>query len=228
MATAGGAALTLLSPVLLQQINLARDADWNRLSQIGQTYGAASAILSGFALIGVVSSLILQGKETRATRKESARGYHVQLMEMAMRDPVYLDCWGSLDRHRTPDELRQHLYLNLIVSYWEMRYQVGDMPDRVLRSLATAELFTTTPGRRFWAEARIHRLRAAKNRKMRRFNEIMESAYQATPEIPPTPAPSEAPKEKSHLVAGAAAGAAIGLVGGWMASRRHSVRGRPQ
>ncbi|WP_344495087.1 DUF6082 family protein [Nonomuraea monospora] len=209
--------LTLLSPVLLTRLDLARDADWNKLSQIGQTYGATSAILSAFALIGVTTSLILQSREARAARQEAARGYHAQLMEMAMDDPTYLACWGALDRTRSQDELRQHLYLNLLVSFWEMRYEIDDLPDHILYALASTELFTTVPGRQFWIEARTHRLGAAKSRKERRFNEILQKAYHSTPDIP-SPIPDR-PRRENTEVTKMASGVILGFVAGWLAKR---------
>jgi hypothetical protein len=43
---AGVLALVLLSPLLLRQLGHIRGINWTQLSNIGQTYGAASAILS--------------------------------------------------------------------------------------------------------------------------------------------------------------------------------------
>lgn len=46
VATAATLALVLLSPFVLIWIGAIREEDWTRLSNIGQTYGAASAVLS--------------------------------------------------------------------------------------------------------------------------------------------------------------------------------------
>ncbi|MEV4456717.1 DUF6082 family protein [Microbispora sp. NPDC049633] len=57
-----------------------------RLAQtqyVGQTYGAASALLSALALTGVSASLALQAKESRAARKDSGRNHHLRLIRMA-------------------------------------------------------------------------------------------------------------------------------------------------
>ncbi|TYB57197.1 hypothetical protein FXF51_40940 [Nonomuraea sp. PA05] len=151
-------------------------------------------------------------------------------MEMAMEDPTYLACWGALDRTRPQDELRQHLYLNLLVSFWEMRYEIGDLPDHHLYALASTELFTTIPGRQFWIEARTHRLQAAKSRKMRRFNEILQKAYQSTPDLP-SPSPGR-PGRGETEVAKMASGVIIGFIAGWLAGsiRRagHDYAGVPR
>jgi len=53
-------ALNLLSP---------NATDWTQLSLIGQTYGAASALLAVIALLGVAVSLLMQAREARASRQ---------------------------------------------------------------------------------------------------------------------------------------------------------------
>lgn len=60
------------SPLALDGFQRTR-THWERLSFIGQTYGAASAVLSVFALIGVVTRLIFQAHETRLAREEAQR-----------------------------------------------------------------------------------------------------------------------------------------------------------
>jgi uncharacterized membrane protein (Fun14 family) len=60
--------LVLLSPVLLRQLGRISGIDWARLSNIGQTYGAASAVLSAIALIGISLSLLVQARQARDER----------------------------------------------------------------------------------------------------------------------------------------------------------------
>lgn len=51
-------------------------ARWERLSFIGQTYGAASALLSAFALAGIVVTLVLQARDTKVSREQGQRLAH--------------------------------------------------------------------------------------------------------------------------------------------------------
>jgi hypothetical protein len=55
-----GAGLTAFSPVILSRLAYADDVDWEHLSYIGRTHGAASAILSALALTGITLSLFFQ------------------------------------------------------------------------------------------------------------------------------------------------------------------------
>lgn len=76
--------------------------EWNRLSMIGQTYGAASALIAVVALVGVVASLMFQAKENKSNREESARAFHTELLKMAMDDDTYRRCWGPSSPPTTP------------------------------------------------------------------------------------------------------------------------------
>ena len=71
--------LILLSPLLLRQIATLGGVDWTKLSDIGQTYGAASAILSALAVGGVAISLFLQANQGRANQVQMIREYQREL-----------------------------------------------------------------------------------------------------------------------------------------------------
>src|SRR5215469_12947531 len=60
--------LVLISPLLLRQIARIHGVNWTMLGNVGQTYGAASALLSAIALIGVSASLVIQGRQARNER----------------------------------------------------------------------------------------------------------------------------------------------------------------
>jgi hypothetical protein len=71
--------LVALSPLALTYLNVKKSTDWDRLSDIGQTYGAASALLAGLALTGVAASLFFQAREAKATREQALRALHGDL-----------------------------------------------------------------------------------------------------------------------------------------------------
>jgi hypothetical protein len=168
--------LVLLSPLALNLFPPDRKADWERLSYIGQTYGAASAILSMLALGGVALSLLLQGRETKATREQALRGLHVDLIKIALDDPLYLSCWGPFSGSTNIDDRRRHMYTNLMVSHWQMMWEVGGLHEKHLRVLAQ-ELFAGETGRRFWSLMGDVRLDVELGRKTRRFHSIMADEY---------------------------------------------------
>lgn len=165
---------------------------WNRLSAIGQTYGAASAILSVLAVIGVAVTLALQARDSRALRLQAIRELHIRLLEMAMNDPELNKVWGPSGLSDPFIQQRQSMYANMILSQWEMSYATRTLTDDHLKLLAT-EFLSGTIGRDFWSLVRQARLDTSETKLNRRFHEIIDDQYQrllATPAIPP-PEPEE-------------------------------------
>ncbi|MER6994346.1 DUF6082 family protein [Streptomyces sp. NPDC000410] len=145
--------LVFLSPFALRAFGTGNGDEWKRLSEIGQTYGAASAVVSAFALGGVAVSLLVQARQARADQIQAIRGFHLELMRMQLDDlPLYLPCWGPLDLP-TDDAKRQHIYTNLMVQYAWMGYEIGTIPEPLLRDML-AGMFRGDVGPRFWGMAR--------------------------------------------------------------------------
>ncbi|MDL4774522.1 DUF6082 family protein [Actinomadura xylanilytica] len=204
--------LVAVSPFALGTLS-SRSGDWEELSWIGQTYGAASALLAVLALIGVAVSLFMQAHEAKAAREQGLRAVHTDLLQMAMDDPLYRGCWGPFFASGNVDGQREHMYVNLIISNWQMRYELRAISEEHLR--ATAHIvFSGEPGRRFWAEGRDLRLRAAGGRRERRFLHLLDEEYEHAlrePARPPAPArPPRSPRRRPPwtLLAFAAAGLA--------------------
>lgn len=175
LAIVGLTGLVVFSPLALGGLG-GLAGDWDRLSLIGQTYGAASALLSVIALTGVGASLILQSRENRANREQALRTSHAELMRLAMDDPAYAEIWAPLNPPGSFEVQRQHMYVNLVVSHWEMEYGLGALTDRHLRVIARAVL-STPAGQRYWQVARPVRVTSSVGRHERRFNKILEEEY---------------------------------------------------
>ena len=144
--------------------------DWNRLSNIGQTYGAVSAIIAAVALLGVAVSLIIQSREAKTARLNAHRGYHAELMRMAMDDSSYMECWGPY-LTESFDAERQFIYVNLIVAQWYAEYQIGQLGDASLRMNAIS-VFSSVPGRTYWTAAGANWLSHYSGRRAKRFHQI--------------------------------------------------------
>jgi len=128
-----GIAAIVLSPLLLIQLNDLGGINWSRLSEIGQTYSAASAILATFAPVAVAISLFVQIRQVRASQIHVVRELHGELMRMALEDPnLYFASWGPAWVASVPN-LRQHLYTNLVMNYFHMAYEVGIYGEPVIR-----------------------------------------------------------------------------------------------
>jgi hypothetical protein len=169
------------SPLMLRLFQ-GRTTEWERLSLIGQTYGAAPAVLSVLALIGVVVTLTFQARETKLAREEARRQAISDLLKMAMDDPDLDECWGPVP---SPDDSRtrkQQLYTNMIVSEWATSFENKALRESRLRHIAN-EMFQGQVGRDYWRSAREARLATSDGRIKRRFHEILDEEYQRA--VPP-------------------------------------------
>jgi hypothetical protein len=91
--------LIFISPLALGWFG-GGDAKWQRLSDIGQTHGAAAVLLSVVALVGVSLSIALQARQARQAQVFAQRDHHLQLLVIAMDRPDLLECWGHHQRIR--------------------------------------------------------------------------------------------------------------------------------
>lgn len=187
--TMAAVAMIGFSPIVLGVFHGATDK-WERLSFIGQTYGAASAIISVLALVGIVLTLSHQAREAKLAREETRRQAVSDLLKMAMEDPDLDECWGPVPEPDDPKTRKQLLYTNMIVSEWALSFETGALPEVRLRAIAN-EMFQGQVGRDYWASAREIRRATYTGRRERRFHEILDEEYQRTK---PTAIASRDPK----------------------------------
>jgi hypothetical protein len=167
-----------LSPLALRDIDHLRNVNWKELSYVGQTYGAISALLAATALTGVVVSINLQIRDSRAERWAETRARHYELMRMALDEPLYMSAFSWPDI--TDESKRLGVYINLLLSLWETQWEFGDIPERQLRQHLAGAL-STRAGREYWANAGTDRRRYDSNtRRQREFNRIAEEVYSET------------------------------------------------
>lgn len=167
-----------VSPIALGAFN-GDTGRWERLSFIGQTYGAASAVVSVLALVGIVVTLSYQAREAKLSREEARRQAIGELLKMAMDDSDLDECWGPVPEPSDPKTRKQLLYTNMIVSEWAMSYETRALPEARLRANAN-EMFQGPVGRAYWQDARENRLSTSAGRRERRFHEILDEEYERT------------------------------------------------
>jgi Family of unknown function (DUF6082) len=144
--------LVAFSPFALKGLqHLSRD--WGQLSNIGQTYGAISALISSLALGGVVVSLLYQARDGRTNREQSMRTLHHQLIRMQMEDPALMTAQGAPWNLPIPAEsakIREYLYIHMWVSFWAGNFVMGEMTVPAIKGTAKNDLFNSSAGRRYW------------------------------------------------------------------------------
>jgi hypothetical protein len=137
-------ALVIISPAFiddLESINSVETLNWSRLSEIGQTYGVAAAILSTLAFAGIAASLIMQADQTRSSRLHAVRVYHLELLKMATEKPeLYLPVLG-VHTEVDLDEARQRIYAVSQMNYFLMAYENRIVHEKSLRGEMLTDAF---------------------------------------------------------------------------------------
>ena len=175
----GGSLVTmvLLSPFALGWISH-RNVDWAELGNVGQTYQAVAAVLTGLALLFVAQQLRLQRQELHANRIEEHRRRHQELRLLMMADPVYMACWGTFDMGPagTFEEKRQFQYLNLLFMSWLTSQRVG-LPLWDLE-VVLAGIFDGKPGRDYWTRIRSVWIETYTSREERKLIALIDASFQ--------------------------------------------------
>jgi hypothetical protein len=150
-------ALVVASPLALDE--LARyKGNWPQLSNIGQTYGAVSALLSSIALGGVVLSLLYQARDSRTAREQTIRSLQLELIKMQMEDPDLMTASGAPWGLAIPSEsapIREFLYIQIWISYLLGNYVIDEISEAALRYVIANELFRSRAGRDYWEARRV-------------------------------------------------------------------------
>lgn len=202
---------------LLAVATIQRD-DWAVLSNVGEAYGGFAAVFGMLALAGVAVSLVLQSRDSATTRELAQRTIHSDLMFKALDDSDLRACWGPL-LHGDYQHDRQHVYSNLIVSFWRSMFEIGNITESQLRALS-AHMFADVPGRRYWSIAGPHQGARPTTERDRAFIQVLDQEYaRATAWQPSTKSPEPAGYRSSWKAKqGSAAMVGAGLAGGLIIS----------
>lgn len=182
-----GLALILISPLGLKAIAVVRGLDWVKLGNVGQAYGAISAVISGVALAGVTLSLFLQVRDFNLSRMQVMRIHHTDLMRFSIENPSFISSWGF---RPAPDSdlerVRRMGFTNMIAGFWKDNYETRMLDDGELH-FNFSQLFQGEVGREYWINSRLAWAEAARTRRSRRFMRIAEEEYgKAISSGPPT------------------------------------------
>lgn len=145
-------ALLPASILLLVLAERLSPVDWNRLSDVGQALGIASALLSGGALIALVISLRLQSQQTRVMQFQSMRAMRQELLNSAMGNERHLAIWGFAP-WTSPEEIEMRAYFASVFSYYQTSFGLGAFPEEELR-IVLRRAFESEDVRNAWGDIR--------------------------------------------------------------------------
>jgi hypothetical protein len=226
---AGVLSLILVSPLLLRQLAKIKGIDWTNLSNIGQTYGAASAILSAVALIGIALSLFIQARQAKIERVRITRERQMELLRIILDAPeVYSPVIGVgayFSAEAAPSEVdtRRFLFCTMWVNYARMGFEAGVLTEEILHDDIFGPAFESDPMRKWWARVRKYWSgNLIQGRKEHRFVQIIDEEYRKAEKAGPAIAPSakdDAPKivttttsKRYNTLAGTALGVTLGII----------------
>jgi hypothetical protein len=170
--------LVILSPLALTELAHLR-SNWLQLSEIGQTYGAVSALLTSLALVGVIFSLLYQSRNNQNAREQTIRSLQFELIRLAMGDASLMTAAGApwdLDIPADSSSIRQFLYVQVWVSFLSSNYMIGELPESSVRHLAAHEIFRSEAGRNYWRAVGQVQISNSKGPR-KRFFRILDDEY---------------------------------------------------
>jgi Family of unknown function (DUF6082) len=173
-ASLAGLAAIVISPLALEAVSHIFNLNWTTLSNVGQAYGAVSALIAGFALFGIAASVYLQAREIRYNRWAGERARHFELMRMAIENPFYQNAFALPDIPK--DAATMSGYINLLFYNWSMTYEFGDISERALRLLLSDVLYTDA-GRAYWQRFGSGRQKLMDSPREIEFNQIADMIY---------------------------------------------------
>lgn len=179
--------IVAFSPLALRGMSVLPGMNWGELSNVGQTYGAVSAILSALALIGVAISVALQRRESRFSRLEASRTRHHEMVLLALENPSYLQVIEG-PSHLALDVRRFFVYINLYLQYWQMLWEFSDISVEELRVHARG-IFSNDVGCEYWRRNGYLRQRNDNTKKEREFDRILDAVYREVVASGVSPAP---------------------------------------
>lgn len=169
----GMSTLVAVSPLLVDW--LYRGGDWTQPGNVGQAYGAASAILAALALGIVGISLILQRTQFKRHQRAKRRDCTRDIVKLALEEPAYAQCWGSRFAPGHVDE-RLFFYTNFLVLNWSYAWEEGDLTEQQARAYLS-RFFDSEVPRMFWERhGPLHHPRITLT-KHDRFDAMMNEEY---------------------------------------------------
>jgi Family of unknown function (DUF6082) len=178
LAAALGVALFAVLPYWLARLNSWIGADeLARMANVGEAYGAPSALLAGVAMIGVTAALVFQIRQFKTGQAIEMRKMQIDLMRMVMDDPALRPTSPNYPDLST-EERRRAIYSNLMFKYLELGYEIGYVSRESLE-LELSEQFRIDEIGEMWRKARRQFAASASNRGQRDFVDIADRSLAA-------------------------------------------------
>jgi len=167
---------------------LAGAVDWEfidtpeRARDISEALGLFSALFSGFAAFGLLYTIDLQRRALHVQNLDARRNtalqlrlLHMELLKLSIADESLNNVWSG---EKETLSGKESLYVNLILSHWEMMYDNELLDDHQLALLIEERMHG--PVQLFWEKNRTSREKHAEKAGggHLRFHRIVDQSYQ--------------------------------------------------
>lgn len=162
------------SPLIMQKFYV-DGRDYSTISNVGQAYGGASAVVSCIALLAVTISMFIQHQQVRVMRHDAHAEFNEDLVLLAMQYPKYRQCWGARVSADGVDE-DLFYYCSKVIKGWRRSWELKKVDEAQVREYLRNWFDSEIP-RLFWeAHGDWHRSGAAQPHRDR-FREFVNSEY---------------------------------------------------
>jgi hypothetical protein len=211
------------SPLLLAAVTNWTNLDWPALANIGQAYGAISAILSALAVLGVAASLIYQGQQLRLTRQQHIRAVQRELI-MKMLDQPDLAVTVGVEGGADVADPRRNLFILAWLQYLHLAYEGGVRSESAFAEDSLVPALRGEAVRSYWARNRKF-WHATSRRSQRSFAALVDTYYEKVIPVEPAVARRPANPVWNTKTARTAAGmVAAGVLTGWFIGKGYRRR----
>ena len=172
-------ALTIVSPLILDWGVTRFSFDPSSASELGQSYGAVSALISAFALGFVIRSLFVQRRQTDVMQGHNSRMMQLELLKLAIENPSLRIAFGpTYGEGASESDFAIHSYVNLWFRYQQMNYVQGEESEAGLRHALSETFFAGETGREVWSKVFLAFEAEADNPRKRKFVEIVQAEFE--------------------------------------------------
>ncbi|MBL7257955.1 DUF6082 family protein [Paractinoplanes lichenicola] len=221
-------AVILISPLFFWLLLHRDGTSWSELADIGETYGAASAILSALAVAGVAAGLLFQSQQLRLSRLHHVRSVQRELMMKLVDRPDIAEAINYFG-NTTADRGRRAFIVSLF-HYAYLTYEAGLAPMANLTNEVFPALFGSEEIRHFWHDHRLAWLEPDGDAGMREFALLADEFWrktQAEEDVAPQSSTRDAMRSITPLAGILTAGAVVTGLGWWLGRRRAAANVTP-
>jgi hypothetical protein len=176
-------AALILSPMLLRRI-YPGGSGYTVIGDVGQAYGAASALVAGLALFVVMASVFVQYRQLKAMQIQAVAETNEELVLLAMENPAYRQCWGA---RVSPPGVGEDLYYycGKVIKVWTRSWELGIIDESQARAYLK-NFFDSELPRQYWeAHGDWHRRGQSPRSHRPRFRDLINEEFLVAKRIGP-------------------------------------------